>query len=176
MSDFPRSQIPPIAVSSFMLDGCALEACTLSTVAVASAAWPSANLAIFMPFTIRVPTPVVRFFWANGSTVTGNMDVGIYTPDGTRIASQGSTAQTGFASLLQFPTAISTKVILPPGPYYFGAACSGTTNAGFGQTVTAAEGRMAGLLQMATAIPLPATATFAQWSGTLLPIVGFWTL
>ena len=101
------------------------------------------------------------------------MDLGIYTADGSRIYSTGSTAQSG-ASAAQFVS--PTKVILlSPGRYYLALACDSVTANRGGQaatTTTAVAGRLAGILQQASALPLPATATFAAMSSAFTPYFG----
>lgn len=134
--------------------------------------WPVANLAVYIPFTLPWPYPVRRAFWCNGSNVTGNYDIGIYTAGGVKIWSSGSTAQTG-ASAIQYVT-VTPDLLLPAGKYYLGLVNNGTTNRGFGTPtqVTAIIGRFMGLYQQATALPLPAAATFAAWNNIGYPLCG----
>lgn len=140
--------------------------------ALATITWGAANLAIYLPLTIYGPTPVKKMFWGNGSTATSNMDVGIYTKDGTRIVSTGSTAQS-VASSIQMVT-MSPDIVLPPGAYYLAIACSGTISRGAGATVSSqSRGKSIGLLQQTTALPLPAAATFATFAQGAIPLVGF---
>lgn len=127
----------------------------------------SANLAVYMPVAIPWPYPVARVFWLNGSTITTtNVDFGIYSAGGTRIYSTTSTAMSG-ASTIQYVTP-GTPFILPPGSYYFAWTCSSTTSRGNAMTfATALPAKMMGLLEQATALPLPATATFATFATIL---------
>lgn len=137
----------------------------------ASITWV-ANLAIFVPIVLPFPYLVSRLWWMNGSTITtSNADMGIYTKDGTRLASAGSTAMVGTGTI-QY-AALGTPMLLAPGRYFFGWSCDNTTSRGFGLTsITANHGRAAGLLQQATALPLPASATFAALANALVPWCG----
>ena len=60
--------------------------------AYALAAYPAANVAIFVPMEILQRAIVYEVFWETGSAPTGNIDIGIYDRAGTRLASLGSTA------------------------------------------------------------------------------------
>jgi hypothetical protein len=88
-------------------------------------AWPAANLAIYVPFAIPFQFNVRRVFWVNGSNLTGNADLGVYTRTGARLFSTGATARSG-ASVTQYTT-LGTPLLLSPGDYYM--ALSATTSA-----------------------------------------------
>ena len=121
-------------------------------------AYPTANVAQFYPIIVRAPFTARSFTWRNGAAVSGNVDMGIYTSTGTRLVSTGSTAQSG-TSVLQ--TATCTATLIQPGDYYLGFACDNTTST-FGRVaIGAIPTRSQGIVQMAAAFPLPASATFA---------------
>jgi hypothetical protein len=167
--DMQARNSPPFCITTFQRFA-ADHIFPLASTTQGNITWPAANLAIFVPVSIPFYYPVVKGVWGNGSPANANCDIGIYTWDGVRLASLGSTAQSG-ASSAQF-TAFATPFLLPPGDYYFAMSNSGTTGI-FGNTVaTAAMGRIAGVRQMATAHPLPATATFATYTGTGYPMFG----
>jgi hypothetical protein len=174
MPDFPAQAVLPLFVHTMSRWGTNTDVRGhLAGTSAASFAWPSADLAAYCPVVIPWPFPVNRVFWYNGSTATSNVDFGIYTMGGSRIYSTGSTAQSGAgASVPQFVTP-STPFILYPGRYYFALTCSGTTNRITGiSTVDTTTGRFAGMLQQASALPLPATATFAAWASSGMPLCG----
>lgn len=129
----------------------------------ASNAVGTANSSLYTPVHMPWVYPVRRVFWMNGATVAGNCDFGIYTPDGAKIYSTGTTAMSG-ASAPQFVT-VGTPFSLTPGLYYFGFATDSATASFGGYSTTTGRSKMAGILQQAT-YPLPATATFA--TNTLL--------
>jgi hypothetical protein len=133
-----------------------------------------ANQAVYVPITIPFSYPVRRVFWGNGSTASSNVDFGIYRPDGTKVYSTGSVAQSG-ASVPQYvtPTAFS----LPAGDYFFGLCCDGTTSRLFGYAFTLNAQRLAGVMQQAVgAVTLPDPAVFATADQLLYPHCGVtWT-
>jgi hypothetical protein len=135
-------------------------------------AWPAANLAIYVPFAIPFQFNVRRVFWVNGSNLTGNADLGVYTRTGARLFSTGATARSG-ASVTQYTT-LGTPLLLSPGDYYM--ALSATTSA-TGSFIRFAPGilsdvRLVGPLQQTSANPLPATATYAALGQSYWPLFG----
>lgn len=138
-----------------------------------SSAWPSSNLAIFEPFAVTMPTIFSKLFLMNGATISGNVDLGVYSMDGTRIVSAGSTAQSG-AGTLQVLTVSTTTI--GPGTYYMAmAADNGTASYFKGAVGQVLRTRVTGCAQMATAFPLPATATFAIVGQDYIPLIGLST-
>lgn len=139
-----------------------------------STAWFSANLALYVPFWIWTPTTVKIGWTRNGATATGNIDIGIYTRDGVRIVSMGSTAQSGTSTLQTFNI---TDTLLMPGPYFMALATnSGSTTLGMSNAFTAPQQKLLGIYEQASAFPLPATATFATPATvTRIPAFGFST-
>lgn len=126
---------------------------------VSSFAWPSANLAIYTPVIVRSVVVVKKLWYANNSTATGNYDIGLYDAAGTALLRKGSTAKTTSAS-----TEIvwdCTDTTITPGIYYLALACSNNTDTFFGAIPTAPLLAASGYLTEASALPLPATATFA---------------
>lgn len=137
----------------------------------ASAAWPGANTAFYASFNMWAPYLVKTLVWWNGATATGNVDCGIFAPDGTLLASAGSTAQSGTSAPQK--TALGTPLLLESGSYYLGLVASsasstfiftklgtGGTPPGWGTALM----RAAGGRQMASAGPPLTNATFASLS------------
>lgn len=173
MADFPTTGITPLFINSMSRWANVTESQTAAAPTTANT-WPTANRAIYVPFSIPWPYPVRRVFWSNGSSVTStNWDMGIYTADGTRIYSTTSTAASG-VSVLQYVT--PTEFVLTPGRYYMALACSSATAARGGTGATGAipaRLAMAGYLQEAAALPLPATADLAATcTFTIHPLFG----
>jgi hypothetical protein len=122
----------------------------------------AANDAWYVPFRIHEPFTVRAAGWHNGSTASGNVDIGIYSENGTRIWSSGSTAQSG-TSVVQIVT--PTAFTLPPGRYFLAIAADGTT--GTFKVINQQErARLAGTRTQTSAFPLPSSATFAATSST----------
>lgn len=127
--------------------------------AAASAAYPLANLALFVPFSVPEATLARAGWWANGTVTGGNCDVGIYDEGGVRLVSLGSTARgAASASVL---TSFATALPLVPGVRYYMAFSHNGTNNFFRAAPVAPLAAAAGMLEMTTAFPLPAPATYA---------------
>ena len=121
------------------------------------------------PFRIARPVRVSQIAISNGGTVSGNVDAGIYNADGTKLVSFGSTAQTPTSNAQTFAISATT---LTPGLYYAALALSNATGQIFAYTsITAEKCRVLGLAQMASAFPLPATATFASAASAHIPVI-----
>jgi hypothetical protein len=161
MSDFPTDQLP-LFITTYSSFGPSVKGGSSGTLLPGSFAWV-ANQAVYMPVFLPWEYPVKRVWWANGATnTTSNVDFGIYTPSGQRLYSTGSTVM-GTVNVPQYVTP-AVPFVLPAGQYYFAYVNDNTTNRAFGNAVaTAANGALSGLLSQASALPLPATATFATY-------------
>lgn len=135
----------------------------------ASATFPAANDAIFVPVTIEQTVLIKRLFSLNGATASGNIDVGIYSDSGGRIVSAGSTAQAG-TSIPQFFDI--TDIVITPGRYYLAVAMNNTTGTLFRASTGIAKLQAMGLAKQATAFALPTSATFATVTAAYLPMIG----
>ena len=136
----------------------------------ASATWTSANLALYIPFLVYAPITIVAAAWYNGATVTGNCDIGVFDDQQNAIGTLGSTAQSGATGWQ--PNAVSWK--LNPGTYYMGFSMSSATATVWTSGVSGVQnGRVAGILSQASAVPLPTTAaTFATLAATIsVPLI-----
>jgi len=129
----------------------------------------TANRAYLIPFHLDEPITVTKLFCANGATASGNVDVGIYSEDFTKIISSGSTAQAGTNTLQIFDV---TDTTIGPGDFYLAIAIDNGTGTIFNQNIGTTVSNREGLLQMASAFPLPATITPATTSAGVTPIVG----
>lgn len=138
----------------------------------ASATYPTANKAIFAPMRVNVPTLVTKLAAYVGATSSGNIDVGIYAADGTRLVSSGSTAQSATVNAWQLFDVTDT-LLLPGIVYYLAVAMDNTTGtlfrAGPGAAIYL---KTKGLAEMTTAFPLPATATLATIASAYYPMIG----
>lgn len=168
MPDFPtKLKVINSIVISPQAPECIGVACAMDT-SPTSAAWPSANRAIFVPFNVYHTLTIVQMLVFNGATASGNIDVGLYDLGGARLVSIGSTAQAGTSAYQAFDI---TDTTLNPGQYYMGVALDNATGTLNRWSANAAEWRGLGLQQMASAFPLPATATFALVASAYLPWV-----
>jgi hypothetical protein len=128
-----------------------------------TAAWPAAALAIFVPFWIGRAVTIRQLGWINGTPVASSVDCGIYKPDGTRIISTGNTVASGANAIQRVDV---TDTVLPAGNYYIAGAGLLTTVQMFRWAPLAPICSALGVMQMASASPLPSTATMVH-SNTL---------
>lgn len=145
----------------------------LSLAVPASGAWPSSNLAIYIPFQLKTSIQVYKLFTVNGATAANNFDIGIYSSDGAKIVSTGSTAESG-TSALQVVSITTTTI--GPGNFYLAMAVNGTSGTYLrNNSTTVNKLQMSGIYQQASAFALPATATFATPTQTYIPLFGLAT-
>lgn len=143
-----------------------------------SAVWPGANYVVVMPFSLPYAQTFSRVSWFNGAAVSGNVDVGIYNEDGSKIVTIGSTAQAGI-SLIQLVTMTSTP--LAAGSYLFAMSVDNGV-AAFTRWTTPNSTNFQALGSMtATAVfPLPATLAGITGAGgataNFLPLVSLATV
>lgn len=172
MSDWPPQQRPWNAVALSTLDSESVGPLASGTAGYGQAtAWPSANRAFFVPFLVYSTITVVKMKIANGATISGNVDIGIYDDQKHRLVSTGSTAHAG-ASVAQ--TFDITDTTLQPGRYY-AALCSSSSTATIGRvnTATAAETKSWGvLMQDPGSVTLPDPAVWVSPSGLFVPYIG----
>lgn len=145
----------------------------LNAGAAASTAWPSANLALFIPFYVSAPGLAQGIFWQNGTAVAGNVECALYDEYGNKIATSGNIAAAG-TSAPQY-TAFASPVLLTTGRYYIALSASSATQTflAWGTSLAATNvNRMLGILEQAAANPLPATWTPVTSARSLLPICG----
>lgn len=172
MSDWSDTPPAPFGVSYFnsIFGIHSIGAASGSMGSIASAVYPAANLAIFVPFRLLVPTRVKKLFANNGTVVSGNLDLGIYDSAGCRLTSTGSTAQAGTDTLQTI--ALETAIRLGAGQFYLAVALNNVTGTLY-RVAISFQGRPFGTAQQTSAFALPATATFAQFVYNYLPLIGF---
>lgn len=165
--------IPFTMMSTQSIEAAGIEMLSLNKAAFGTGNnWPSANLAVFVPWLLAVPWTARQMFWFNGSAVAGNLDIGIYDSTGTRKVSKGTTAQ---ATTNTMQIADITDTLLTPGLYYLSMSSdtSGVTQkVGSVTLAQAAFGSVCGIFQAATAFVLPSSVTFASYAQTVVPLIG----
>lgn len=143
-----------------------------SITSASSTAWPAANLAIFFPLKVQQLTTFTKMLLFCGSTVAAtNVDGAIYDRTGVKLTSDVHAAQ-GSANTVQLLD--WTDLTLGPGLYYAALVLDTGTGTVFRATAgTVYTGAQAGLLEMASAYPLPPVATFANYTtADYLPVFG----
>lgn len=173
MSDFPnvhpQNPVGALSPSDPTCPTGGMILCSSGRSAAASAVWPSANRALFIPVVVPCRVTVFQLGWYNGATASGNVDAGIYDLAGNRLVSTGSIAQAGVSALQLVDT---TDTVLPPGNYFLALAMDNIT----GTIFSSGPGsqhllRACGVQEQATAFALPSTATFSAPSSNYLPHV-----
>ena len=138
--------------------------------AASAAAWPSANLAIYIP--IRVPVRcVARSLWyASGSTSNGNVDMGLYDAAGDAIISATGASKANGGEVQIFDV---TDTTVGPGRYYLALVSDSGTSTFYRIAPAAPLCAAWGVLTETSAYPLPATATWAvPQTLAYLPVMG----
>jgi len=137
----------------------------------ANVTWGTANLVVFSPVAVSMPVTVSRIWWMNGDAISGNVDCGIFTPDGTLVLGAGNTAQ-ATANARQHVDV--TDTLLPAGLYYIGVKCEAT---GAGINVDLGVANMEKILGAAQASgaagSLAASYTLAACARAGVPMAGF---
>lgn len=153
-------------------------ACT-TLLNTASAVWPLADLVIYVPFWVYTPTAYANAFWYNGAGILGNVNVGVYSADGTLLASTG--AQNQALESINAIASAALAVTLGVGQYYMAITESNAVTAtffrGVGSTnIAGLSFNLMGCLQDANQTGgLPATASFAAMAQNYLPVFGIST-
>jgi hypothetical protein len=122
---------------------------------------------VYTPVIIRAQY-TVKTIGVYIGTSSGNLDVGIYLPNGTRIVSSGSTAA-GTGSAVQ--SINITDTTLSPGLYYAALACDNTTIQIGAKANQAGANLVRGQFTENSAFALPATATFAAPASDSCPFM-----
>ncbi len=164
--------VPPI-LSTVSHESIGLLVNIVAGTSLSSQTFAVANEAIYIPFMLSRPTVATSLWSANGTNASQTRDLGIYSFDGKKIISTGSTAGSG-TSTLQVSSITATT--LGAGQYYFAIASSGTTNTFIGMAGTTNNTQLLGVYQQTSAFPLPATATFASITTGHIPVIGLGTV
>ncbi|HVB24118.1 MAG TPA: hypothetical protein VNG51_19425 [Ktedonobacteraceae bacterium] len=105
------STLGPMSIGSIPMGGGVINAGT---------AWPANNLALYIPFRIASPFQFSSIAVCIGSA-SGNLDAGVYSEDGTKIISTGSTSVGANNNVITV-----TSTTLGPGLFYLALVCSTT--------------------------------------------------
>lgn len=166
-----RAQVPPLVTihpwSAESLGPALAALAGLNRQQSASGAWPAANTAIFIPFSLTELMTALKITYLINAA-SGNVDAGIYSLGGTRIVSKGSTAAAGSGV---WTTLDITDTILGPGTYYLAFAADNGTITLFRGRASTVPSALIGVAEMASAFPLPATVTLATPSADYFPDV-----
>lgn len=173
MSDFPSRYARLATFSTFDFDASGFDGSLKEQAILTSHAWPVANKAILTPITVRTLFLIRKFWWANGSAVAGNVDVGVYTMGGARLLSTGAIAQAGTSVIQSATPTAGPPWQLMPGSYYLALSAS-SASATFISTTSPAPREMqtSGFAEAVTANPLPDPITPATMVSNIIPLCG----
>lgn len=142
----------------------------------ASVAWPLTNKAFFIPFRVTVATVACKMVFGSGTTAGGNVDMGIYDPQGNRLVSTGAQARSASSeSVVDI-----TDTPLAPGLYYMAMSHDGTANVIANvptgtSPVPLAKTKLFGVMMMASAYVLPDPVTYAAVDTAYIPNMAIYT-
>ena len=140
--------------------------------APATAAWPAANDAIAIPFVPPRDMTVTAMIIQLHSTVSGNMDLGLYTSAGAKVRTTGATAQSGAASVRQRVALAVGNASLAGGDLYYAVmAMSGTSGGALRHAPAVGLAHAMGIAKQATAYPLPTSLTLATPTAAFVPVL-----
>ncbi len=174
----PPIQVRPtsVTVTSQSLESLGIQTRTLVGTPYVSTAFPAANRVILVPFTLTNVTTFASLAVANGATVSGNFDIGIYDTGGgtatlNRLVSTGSTAQSGTS----VPQSVAASFTLGPGTYFAALCCDKTTATFLAKTPSAAGIGAAQLIREVAdngSVTLGATLTTIPLATAYVPLFG----
>ena len=127
----------------------------------------------YYPFVLTEPLLVRQMYVINGTSVAGNIDVGIYSEGGIRLVSAGSTAAIGTNTIQTFDLVDTT---LNPGHYYM-AFAKGTTGPSSQQWCVLPSAYPDNVLRClgcrtSADFPLPATPVWVVMQRSAVPFFG----
>lgn len=144
----------------------------LSSGGAGNALWPAANLIIYAPITIYRRFLLLKFLMATGTGVAGNFNQGLYSMDGTLLASTGSTAHPASTLTSTAPTA---AFVVAPGRYHLAMIASDAATDNYLRSATSTLAGLAAhgwLQEQAGSFALPSIATFATMAYPYAPHMG----
>lgn len=140
-----------------------------SFAAPASTAYPLANLAIYVPFSVSEAVTVFEGWVVAGATAGGNFDIGVYSAAGVRLTSSGSTARV--VSTVNNTTAMTNLTLVPDTRYYM-AFSADTTALYIAATGVAGLNEAMGVLESTTSFVLPTNPTLSRTTRAYIPHFG----
>ncbi len=174
-ANIPGAVPTPVNITPWSGVSGGAEIAAYATAVPASAVYPSALRGIYVPFRVSQTAPA-RMMWAfNGTVVSGNLDLGIYSEDanglpGTKLVGKGSPAQAGVTGKQELDIA---DTVLQPGRYYMAIVLDNTT--GTFSSIVALLSCALGIGIMTEtigAMPLPATASPVTAGYGYIPVFG----
>lgn len=162
----------PHMISAISRWGMGVEIAAYVPSALGSGITPTADRAQFTPILVPERATARKLFCHSGVTGTGNVEMALYTEDFKQIVTSGAIAKTAAAVLMELDI---TDTLLEAGRYYLGWVAhigTDTFHGYFNATIGNMAGKASGVFEQASAMPLPATATPAAFTGSSLFYTG----
>jgi len=134
-----------------------------------SVAYPLANLALYVPFSVSETVTVYEGWVVTATLAAGNFDIGVYSAAGSRLTSSGATAKP--ASDVANTTTMTNLVLNPNTRYYMAFAADGTNNY-MAHNAVAGLCEAMGMLESTTSYVLPSSPTLSRTSRAYIPHFG----
>lgn len=152
------------------IDAFGLYGISNSGTAPSSGTFPTANKVFYCPVRTPCPLTVALFYAYNGATVSGNIEVGLYSIDGVRLATSGSVAQAGTNGAQIFD--IADKFV-GEGVFYLAVSMDNTTGTLF-RTANPAllNAAMGMLVETTVSFGLPAIWSPGTMVDAFMPRIG----
>lgn len=143
----------------------------LMSATTANTAYPAANLAVYVPFTLETPATAYETWVQTGTLTTSNgTEIGVYDSSGTRLFTTATTIATASDTI---NSSGMTDYVLDRGTYYLGFGCDGTRNFQCSALAAGLYESMGCLEQTGlTGANLPSTMTGVAYTRALLPLFG----
>lgn len=170
MSDMPNQSMPaPAVLTPWSVEGIAglrgYGTTPSLTAGLSSQTWPVANTALIYGFSLHSHEIARKLLRLNGTTPSGNVDIGIYDGECRLIVSTGLTAVSGASAIQVFDI---DDTHLGPGRYWLAATATSTAASIYGATISDENLGSAMVYEAAlgTGNPLPSTIVPVLATGT----------
>lgn len=169
----PYSERGPIVLNTLNFHGHRFRGAQVAS-APASAAWPTNNKAILIPFQVAGPTLITEMFFTTGTAPgTANFDLGIYDDQFALLVSLGATACVNTTdAIMPAGGGDITDTWLARGRYYMAMSAAATTITTRANTYGNGFLRAVGCQMATSSHPLPATITPTALTDAYLPVIG----
>ena len=174
MSDFPTNHLPSHRViGTWSAESMGVVLPSLLVAAPNGGTnWAEVNRVIYVPLLLTHPFSLVRFWWANGTTLSGQIEVGLYSASGTRLATTGSIGG-GVAAGTQSAAPTAGTIVLAPGFYRLAVTVNQINRRLLKFSSTVQNFRKLNVYEELTGgFGLPATATLGTNLSAWVPVFG----
>lgn len=141
----------------------------LGAAPASSVAYPLANLALYVPFSVSEPITAYEGWVVTAATAGGNFDIGIYSAAGSRLTSSGATARV--VSSINNTTAMTNYTMLP-GLRYYMAFAADSVDLYTARNPAAGLFAACGVLEATSSYVLPTSPTLAVTTRAYMPMFG----